>query len=149
MITSIHPKQRVPGKVLTDMERYPTRHGVGISPFELGLPESHLDLSREQNWNNHHNGWEARAFGSLALLQTFRDLERHQFLMPVDQHDTLHRLYSPPAMPTIEQAMNIVVEAQEAGERLRTGSARNPVFKSLTKDVLRRVSNDYNLLRSA
>jgi len=136
-------------EVLTDMQRYPTRNGVGISPFELGLPESDLDLSREQNWNNHHNGWEARAFGSLALLQTFRDLERHQFLMPVDQHDTLHRLYSPPAMPTIEQAMNIVVEAHDAGERLRTGSARNPVFKSLTKDVLRRVSNDYSLLRSA
>ena len=127
----------------------PTRNGVAISPFELNLPESHLDLSREQSWNNHHNGWEARTFGSLALLQTFRDLERHQFLMPIDQHDILHRLYAPPVIPTMQEAMFVVSEAYDASERLRTGSARNPVYYTIGNDVMRRVTLDYKNRRAA
>ena len=127
----------------------PTLHGVAISPFELGLPESHLDLSNDRNWNNHHQAFAARAFGSLALFQTFRDLERHQFIMPVDQHDTLHRLYGPPKMPTIKEAMDVVVEAYEGSERLRRGSAGNPTFQMIGLDVLHRVSQDYNERRAA
>ena len=132
------------------MERvYPTIKGVGVSPFELVTRDSHLDLENTRNWNNHHVGFTARNFAGLALFQTFRDLERHQFITPLDIHSEAHRLYAPPVMPTIKEAMDVIVEAYDAGERLRYGSALNPIYKPLGLDTLKRVTKEYNEKRAS
>lgn len=125
-------------------EAYPTRNGVAVSPIELGFTESALDLSDRHNFNNHHNAWSARSFGALSLFQTFRDLDRHQFKMPKDTHDRLHATYEPPEMPTVGQAMNVVMEAWDAGEALRKGSVGKFELIPVTLALIKQVKKEYN-----
>lgn len=127
-------------------KQYPSIDGVPVSPFELDLPISQLDLAKEHNWNNHHACFEARSFGKIALFQTMRDLERHQYLTPIDFHANTHRFYSPPRMPTLEQAITDVSEAYDSGERLRYGSARNPTYKPIGRDVMNLIYTNYREL---
>lgn len=127
--------------------QYPSIDGIPISPYELDLPESQLNLANEHNWNNHHICFEARSFGRFILFQTMRDLERHQFLTPIDYHANGHRFYSPPKMPTPEQAIVIVNDAYDAGERLRYGSACNPTYKPIGRNVLNLVNKNYEEIR--
>lgn len=121
------------------MERaYPTRHGVAISPEELNLPEF------EGNKNIHHHAWTKNAFASLALFQTFRDLERHQSLLVIGQHNFIHARYAPPKMPTVGEAMNTVIEAYGASESLRIGSAGRFELIPITQTLINKIKKEYN-----
>jgi len=86
---------------------------------ELWLPPSNLNLEKETNFNNHHNCWTAKAFGKYILFETLRDLESHQFLLPIDVHEYIHEEYNPPKLSTIKQAIAEIERAKDAGERLR------------------------------
>lgn len=98
---------------------YPTRNGISIPLTELELPDSNLDLDRPENLNNHHNEWERRQMGRFAITKTLRDLERHQFILPVDVHREFHRNYDPPRFPTLAEALDEVTDAYELGETMR------------------------------
>lgn len=94
--------------------KLPTRNGIAVPVWELSLPDS-----QEERTNNHHNEWTARRMGELAVTQYLRDLERHQYVMPVDTHAYLHRLYEPPELPTEEQAAREIIDAHDKGERFK------------------------------
>lgn len=101
------------------MNEYPTYKGIAVPVWDLALPPSH---TRERN--NHHNEWSARRMGRLAVTQALRDLERHQYVMPLDQHAWLHQNYEPPELPTEEQAAREVIDAYEKGERFKIYNKR-------------------------
>lgn len=105
------------------MKRYPTRNGIAISPHELRLPDSRYE-DNEKRRNNHHAHYTASKFGQLAVTQCLRDLERHQYVLPIDTHSWLHATYDPPALPTEEQAAREVIDAYEHGERFKVYNKR-------------------------
>lgn len=117
---------------------YPTRNGVAIDPLELDLP--HIEGVK----NIHHWAWTKAAFGSLALFQTFRDLERHQSLLTIPTHNYIHAHYAPPVMPTVGQAMNTVMEAYDASESLRIGSAGRFELIPITYSLVKQIKREYN-----
>lgn len=98
---------------------YPTRNGISIPVHELELPESSLNLERPENYNNHHAEWQRRQMGRFAITQTLRDLERHQFLLPRDVHQELHKMYEPPRFPTLREALDEVEEAYAKDETMQ------------------------------
>lgn len=130
------------------MERYPTRRGIAVPITEIWLPESKLNLNREKNFNNHHNEWGRRTMGKTAITQTLRDLNRHQFLMPVDVHNELHRRYSPPDKPTLRQAMDEIDEAYHRGESLKIYNLglRKYIHRPITKRHMQLLKQEYNKL---
>ena len=117
---------------------FPTRNGVAINPFELDLPQF------EGSKNIHHWAWTKAAFGSLALFQTFRDLERHQTLLAIPTHNYIHAHYAPPEMPTVGQAMNTVMEAYDGSESLRIGSAGRFELIPITYSLIKQIKREYN-----
>jgi len=127
---------------------WPSRHGIALRIEELHLPESRLDLSNPNNINNHHYGHARRWFSRLAILQTFRDLDREQQQIPIDTHVLGHKLFSPPMMPTPEQALSNVMDAYEQDELLRYGSARNPKYEPITSHLIDQLVHEYNGLRA-
>jgi len=46
------------------------------------------------------------------------NLESHQFVLPTDVHEYLHKEYDPPELPTIKQAITEIERAKDAKERL-------------------------------
>lgn len=110
---------------------YPMHWGSFVSPDELDLPDSRLNLENNYSWNNHHFTFPAKKMGRLVITQTFRDLERHQILMPKDQHNALHARFTPPQLPGLMAMMDVIGDAYNNQERLRYGSAWNPTFVDL------------------
>lgn len=108
-----HPKNA------KNCEKYPAIKGIAVPAAELWLPPSNLSLEKETNFNNHHNCWTAKAFGKYVLFETLRDLESHQFLLPIDVHEYIDEEYDPHKLPTIKQAITEIERAKDAGERLR------------------------------
>lgn len=94
--------------------QYPTIDGIAVPVFEINLPERHR---REEN--NHHNEWDRRTMGRLAVTQLLRDLARHQYVLPVDVHEWLHVTYDPPKLPTEAEAAKEVICAYERGEQFK------------------------------
>lgn len=121
---------------------YPTRNGIAIPPQELELPSTRLNTENRYSYNNHHANFTRRAFGRLAVFQTLRDLERHQYRMGVDVHAYLHKIYEPPVMPTPEQALAEVIDAYEQGERLRFGSQDNPEFMPILPNKIKYLTRE-------
>lgn len=96
------------------MKRYPTRNGIAVTPNELWLPRP-----RTRETNTHHNEWTAKSLGRSAVTLALRNLERHQYVLPVNVHNYIHDHYDPPQLPTEGQAAKEVIEAYEMGERFR------------------------------
>ena len=99
--------------------RWPTREGISVPVTEIELPKSRLNLEKEGNFNNHHNEWTRRRMGDFVITRTLRSLSRHQFVIPKDVHEELHRVYDPPEFPTVEQAMKEVMDAYDNMEDIR------------------------------
>ena len=99
--------------------RWPTREGISVPVTEIELPKSHLNPDKEGNFNNHHNEWTRKRMGEFAITRTLRDLSRHQFVIPKDTHDYIHRNFGAPEFPTIEQAMKEVMDAYDDMEDMR------------------------------
>ena len=121
--------------------RYPTKNGIAVSPFELDLP-----YSGERRENNHHGNFTRRAFSRLAVTEALRNLDRHQYLLPVDTHNYLHRVYSPPEMPTPEQAAREVIDAYEHGEQFKV-RGRGYEYRDIPKDLVDGFVAMYSLVR--
>lgn len=137
-------KNNAPRFHVSGLDAYPTISGIGIDPNELTLPESHLNPSKKENYNNHHICWVKKEFAKCAILQTCRDLELDQYPMLLDQHEWLHARYDKPEKPTLMQAMDRIIAGYECGERLRIGSQNNPTFKELTEAKIISLHKEYN-----
>ena len=101
------------------MKKYPTENGIAIPITEIWLPESRYDWDNPRRTNNHHAHYSSRKFGRLAVTQCLRDLERHQYVMPVDVHSWLHDTYAPMDLPSEDQAAREIINAYENGEQFK------------------------------
>lgn len=95
------------------MERWPTRNGIAIPPTEVWLPRG------RKKTNNHHAHFSGRSFSHTLAHTALRDLERHQYALPVDTHEWLHDNYLPPELPTEEQAVREIIDAYDQGEAFK------------------------------
>lgn len=131
-------------------EPYPTENGIAISPFELELPESKLNLNYDNNFNNHHNSWTKYKFGKSVLFKAFRRLESNQFALPLDTHVYLHEAFAPPEIPTPFQAMCAFENAVCRGERLKSGSVQSPHYQKIDSTLYKEVFECYeNIAKTA
>lgn len=124
----------------------PTRNGISVPLHELELPETRLDINRPENLNNHHNEWQRRDMGRFAITQTLRDLTRHQFLLPKDVHQDLHRLYEPPKFPTLQQALDEVEEAYQSQETLQVYLIDQKRYEQfpISDNLMQKLHKEYN-----
>lgn len=121
------------------MRPYPTENGSPVSPFALGFLETTEGLR-----NNHHGEFSRRQFGADIILQTMRDLDIHQWVMPRDIHASLHRRFSPPLLPTHRQALDAISQQQDVGGLLKYGSAAEPIYYPITDQLLINLKTVYN-----
>jgi hypothetical protein len=125
-------------------ERYPTRHGIPINPMELGLPDSTLNPENAYSSNNHHTAYFRRMYGQSILMSTFRNLDVMQYPTPIDSHKILHDRYSPPIMPTPEQAYGAIMDQYNQMGDLRYGSLNDPTYQPIDRRLLRKIDQEYN-----
>jgi len=126
---------------------YPTRHGVPISPFEIGLT-SPFEVASDEKINNHHGEFTRRYFGSNIILQTMRNLDINQWVLYESEHVGLHNKYGPPQLPTLRQSMNVINDEFDKGGLLKLGSVGEPEYIDITEDLMREINHVYNELRA-
>ena len=126
---------------------YPTRNGISIPSSELGLPATRLDLERPFTTNNHHRQWSARSMGRFLITKTLRDLEGLQEKLPIDVHTYLHKIYEPPKFPTIDEAMERVMQAYDSGEQLQIKADIGYELRPITDDLVNKLNREYTELR--
>lgn len=123
-------------------------HPIGERNFivpvaELGLPPSR----NPENQNNHHRYFTYKKMGALLIPRTFRDLERHQTLMPVDTHTILHQQYGPPSrLPSLGDMVDTIEEARDNGENLKVQENRKgPYFyHQISHIALKQIKMEYD-----
>lgn len=126
------------------MERWPTRDGISVPPHELELPRP-----RTRETNNHHNHWTRKKFEQHATLLALRNLERHQYVLPVNVHNYIHATYDAPEMPTEGQAAREVIDAYDQGEQFKVFGRRSHqyYYKDIPKDLIDGFVAKYSLIR--
>lgn len=125
---------------------YPTRDGIAVPVWELSLPKSRYGR-KEKYQNNHHNEWTSGAMARTAVTLALRDLNRHQYKLPIDVHEWLHDRYEPPAMPTESQAAKEVINAFDAGEQFKIRVAGRYELIDIPKDMIDGFVAKYSLVR--
>lgn len=127
---------------------HPTGERNFIVPVEeLGLPESH----NPEYQNNHHRYYNFKRLGGFLIGQYFRDLERHQVEMPVDQHNWVHRTFDQPAkLPSFADMVETIEEASELGENLKLQENRKgPYFyHQISHIAMKQIHMEYNRLNT-
>lgn len=129
------------------MERYPTINGIAISPYQLELPKTRLDIGKPESYNNHHYEWTARAMGCFVLTRMLRNLDSEQGSLLVDVHDWLHEFFLPPELPTPYQAITRIGEAYERQEPLRFGSIHKPQIRLMTPAERQQCEDEYKKVK--
>lgn len=127
-------------------ERYPDRGGIAVSPLDIWLPESNLDLERKKNWNNHHTEFYARMYGAFILYWVFHDLAANQIYLPLDVHQWLHDEYDAAIMPTPYQAMDRIEQAFYEGEVLQVRSKGGYIQRPVDLAIVQMCDEDCNRL---
>lgn len=96
-------------------ERWPVNeNGIALPPYEVRLPQG-----RTRKTNNHHTHWESGRYERSMALCAMRDLSRHQFEIPIDVHQWIHKNFDMPELPTEEQAAREVVDAYDRNETFK------------------------------
>jgi len=78
---------------------------------------------------------------------TLRNLECHQYVMPKDVHNKLHKLYEPPKKPTPDQAISEVMRAVDNNENLRLREKGESVLRKIGNELLKKVIKNYNEIK--
>ena len=133
---------------------YPTRDFLPVSTDEINLPESNLNLDNPKSWNNHHLFYYSPAYKSSFILNSLRNLEREQEMIPRDVHVlgklALHNVYTDGVpLPPRSVAMDRLEEGFETGERFKVWNVKNRRYEYQTFDrgyweALKRVYNAYD-----
>lgn len=128
---------------------YPNYNGVPAPFHELELPPSELDLTKQENFNNHHGAHTARMFGRSAISQTFRDLAIFQDVTPKDTHAIAHALFEPILhLPNEVTMLDIIDEQRAQNGLLRYGSARFPTYKGIDDELWHTLMDEYSEIAS-
>lgn len=125
-------------------ERYPSIHGVGVSPLDIWLPESQLDPEINKNYNNHHTAFYARMYGGFLLSRVFHDLASNQTYMLRDVHAWLHEYYGPPEKPTPLEMVDAIEEAWETSQVLQIRQSGGYFQRPLDTSIRNLCVDDYN-----
>jgi len=129
------------------MISYPTRRGLAIPTCEVDLPPTHLNWENPNHLNNHHLEFSRRMFSHSMMLQTLRDLEFMQEMLPMDIHNmgkhNLHTIYGPPALPTPRQVMDRITDAWDTDERLHISNGRTYEYKPITHALYKQLKREY------
>lgn len=130
---------------------YPSRNGIPLNPHEVGILP-HTPDNTSENMTIHHGAWPLSYYeGGSLILSTFRAVETNQHNLWESQHNlgraSLHHLYLPPTPPTIDQAMDFIVEAHETGVPLQYGTNSRRIYKKITTGVLHALTREYNATR--
>lgn len=130
------------------MNRYPTENGIAVPPHELWLPRSRHN-GKEKYRNNHHHHYSERLFLRSIATTALRDLDRHQTKLPVDVHRWLHDTYSPPEMPSEEQAAREVIDAYDQGEMFKIYDrySKQYFYHEIPQDLADEFICKYSLVR--
>lgn len=133
---------------------YPTRNNLAISTSEVDLPESNLNLDKRKNWNNHHLYYYSPRYKSSFILNSLRNLEGNQEMIPRDVHVlgklALHNVYTDGVpLPPRSVAMDRLEEGYEEGERFKVWNVKNKRYEYQEFDkgyweALKRVYNVYD-----
>ena len=99
-------------------DSYPTRNGIAVPIYELTLPQSRYGDKKKYH-NNHHAHFTAKRYERSMALCALRDLERHQYEMPIDVHQWLHQNFDIPELASEEQAAREVIDAYDKGEQFK------------------------------
>jgi hypothetical protein len=121
--------------------------GFPISPADIILPASHLDLEKKESFNNHHRLWTRVTMARLVLSVTCRDLSAYQVTLPSDVHAFYHAHYDPAPVPHLRDLMQRVDDAYCGHELLRHGSAARPYFSSISTALLELCKKEYEKLK--
>lgn len=124
----------------------PHINGFPVPITELELPETMLDPSKRESWNNHHRHFYARIMARLTMTQLLRDLDANQDPTPRDIHNIYHDRYTPPPVPALVDVMDRLDEARQKQEPLRYGTISFPTFQLISDDQWADAQNEYNLL---
>lgn len=129
------------------LTRHPTERGFPVPVEELGLPQSHLNLESEWNYNNHHRAFSKARMAQLCITHTWSNLDSMQVGLPKDVHSILHERYSPPVRPALRDIMDVLARAYSEEEPLRFGSFRSPEYKPIDSQLWSRIDEEYNYIR--
>ena len=134
--------------------KYPTRDGLPLSIHELDLPESNLNLDKRKSWHNHHLHYFSGRYKSSFILNSLRNLEREQEMIPKDVHVlgkfALHNGYTDGVpLPPKQVAMERLEEGYETGERFKVWNIKKKRYEYQEFDrgyweALKRVYNAYD-----
>lgn len=91
--------------------RYPTRNGLIISPYELGLTiptQEHLNTRRRTT--RHHGFWQRANYSSNRIHSVFRNLVTNVYDLLIEEHEDLHHDYDAPIKPKETLMIDVVEE---------------------------------------
>lgn len=135
------------GKLHRIPREYPNYNGIPAPFHEIEMPVSHLDLDKQESFNNHHSCFTARVFGRTAISQTFRDLAIYQDVIPKDVHAITHDRYDPPKhLPDLLTMLDIIDEQMMQNGLLRYGSALHPTYKGITNELREILMQEYSMI---
>lgn len=128
-------------RVSVEQKPYPVdNYGFPIDPHELGL----FAFNTGETENNHHKAWQARKFGGLAISQTFRNLESEQTLMPISEHNRLHRLFSGIELPPLVNMLDRIETEMLLENNLKIRTDRGYVYHPITEVHWATLMAEYN-----
>ena len=120
--------------------KYPLESdGRPVNPYEIGLG---LSYSANGEFNNHHEFFPARKFGQFLLYRTLRELNQSQIIVPTALHTEIHRKYNDVPFPTVQQALDQVVEAYEMGEPLQLGTSTVPIYAPISRNRMDKIMSE-------
>jgi hypothetical protein len=89
--------------------RYPSRDGIIVSPYELGLTVPTPEHRKLRNNVNVHHGWyERRMYQDTQFRSVFRNLIVHTFPLLIIEHHELHGDFDPPKRPEDSRMIEIL-----------------------------------------
>lgn len=133
-------KRRVPSR---NYGAYPTdEYG-----FAIPLEETRVPYIEDPTTEVHHYNFYARSFGSLAIAQTFRDLQSQQIVVPRQSHVRLHQMYQGIQLPPVANMLDEIEYQHYMGGKLHI---RAPYIgyqqHDITPDLMDDLYAEYNAI---
>lgn len=132
-------------KKLTLERPMPTINGFPVPIYELDLPKSREEFP---DVNNHHMCYTARMMGRTLLTSIWRNMDENQIILPRDVHQILHDRYAPPKdLPSLTDLVDYLDESYDRGKLMRLGTAFNPSYEPITKELRSMYLEEYGRLK--
>lgn len=91
--------------------RYPTRNGLIISPYELGLSiPTEEQLNTRRRVTRHHGYFTRANYNSSRVHSVFRNLVTNTFDLLAEEHENLHHDFDAPIKPRETVMIDVIEE---------------------------------------